>query len=75
MNIEDQVCSPELSHILKNFEVKQESYFVWVRNILIPRLSAMELDQHAFFQCLFSAAFTSAELGEMLPEEVDTLSW
>ncbi len=67
MNIEDQVCSLELSKRLKELGIKQESYFIWAKNNLIPRLSIHNLDKHELFEPYICAAFTVAELGEMLP--------
>lgn len=67
MKLENQVCSLELSKRLKELGVKQKSYFIWANNNLIPRISMMELDKHELFETHICAAFTVAELGEMLP--------
>ena len=81
MNIENQVCSLELSKRLKELGVKQESVFWW--RWWIPRQgstyihdgwklniykgSNTEADQHKAI-----SAFTVAELGEMLPTWFDS---
>lgn len=73
MNIEDQVCSLELAKRLKELGVKQESLFTYF-NI------DGEGKYHIYFcECLPEegeyagkpiAAFTVAELGEMLPNAI-----
>ncbi len=76
MDIESQVCSLELAQRLKKLGVKQESYFIWAHNNLIPRLSVLGLDKHELFEPYICSAFTVVELGEMLPAilESDTPS-
>lgn len=62
MEIEKQVCSLELAKRLKELGVKQDSYFNWVTNgegWLITHRQAFQVG---------CAAFTVAELGEMLPQ-------
>ena len=69
MKLEEQVCSLELAKKLKELGLKQESIFGWLHfnngeselvhfcdGVLIPPTNY--------------AAFTVAELGEMLPEEI-----
>lgn len=78
MKLEQQVVSLELAQKLKELGVKQESYFMWnnfdreewlidleskLREMsLTPRVGAIIGD--------FASAFTVAELGEMLPKNV-----
>ena len=66
MKLEDQVCSFELAKQLKEFGVKQDSYFVYTmsENTNISIIPHDELDGMYAFKW---AAFTVAELGEMLP--------
>jgi hypothetical protein len=71
MNLEQQVCSLDLAKRLKELVVKQESYFVWVEGAVSkgnadfwhvrPRHEP-EPNKRAV------AAFTVAELGDMLPD-------
>jgi hypothetical protein len=65
MKLEDQVCSMELSKRLKELGVKQESYFIWAKESLIPRLSLMPLDENQLLEPYICSAFTVAELGEI----------
>jgi hypothetical protein len=67
MRLKDQCVSYDLAKRLKELGIKQESYFIWAKNNLIPRLSIMQLDKHELFEPHICAAFTIAELGEMLP--------
>lgn len=83
MKLEHQVCSLELAKKLKELGVKQESLFFWEywNNqvyavkfkpfVIVPDLSIKKLE-------LF-AAFTVAELGQLLPEcilgEGDLMMW
>lgn len=78
MKLEDQVCSLELAKKLKAFNVKQESYFCWVTGRRefsndghIDHLS--NDDRHSDDESGFPtySAFTVAELGEMLPHEIN----
>lgn len=83
MTLEQQVTSLELSKRLKELGVKQESYFVWANYIgqppnfesswtLYPSDSEDWGNQEAREHI---AAFTVAELGEMLPGELDGGVW
>jgi hypothetical protein len=64
MEIEEQVVGIELATRLKRLGAKQESYFVWYKGKLIPRTDMPEVrDENDTF-----AAFTSQELGWMLPK-------
>jgi Fe-S oxidoreductase len=71
MKLEDQVVSLELAKRLKELGVEQESLFYWThcpRGIdLVHQRSRMKkaLSKYDF------AAFTVAELGEMLPTRVN----
>jgi len=74
MKLEQQVVSLELAKILKALGVKQESLFTWLwtsergeyelfgRNHPIANDTAREM-----FPENYTSAFTTAELGEMLP--------
>lgn len=65
--IEDQVVGTELATKLKKLGAKQNSYFVWYKGELIPRSDIPEeVDDNDVF-----AAFTSQELGWMLPKGVE----
>jgi len=87
MNISDQVCSIELAQKLKQLGVKQESLFYWQNQpyndgtddivLMINEIhndrnsntiinTECETDDHPKY-----AAFTVAELGAMLPYEVN----
>lgn len=72
MNIEDQVCSLELSKRLKELRVKQKSLFWWRRWIptkgstyLTPEWKLSLFPGSTGIYEIISA-FTSSELGEML---------
>jgi len=68
MNLEQQVCSLDLAKRLKGLGVKQESLFWWQET--------NNGNAHIFIGATGSysgvciAAFTVAELGEMLPEHI-----
>lgn len=62
MNIEDQVCSLELSKRLKELDVKQESLFCYTTDYDLEFLPS-EIRNYDI--CI--AAFTVSELGEMIP--------
>jgi hypothetical protein len=62
MKLENQVCSLDLAKRLKELGVKQESLFWWVWGHNVQReLNYGRIEDDNF------AAFTVAELGEMLP--------
>ena len=78
MKLEDQVCSLELAKRLKELGVKQESYFCWqpigkvgnggtFENTGTCRLVRYEDQRGAYAYSKTFAAFTVADLGEMLP--------
>ena len=67
MELENQVCSLELSKKLKELGVKQESLWYWnSKNELRSQNNFLE-DEGKFV----ASAFTVAELGEMLPCEIE----
>lgn len=76
MKIEQQVCSLEHANRLRDLWVKQESLFVWIKigesfvlrdvNSLLSRIKKSQRTER------FISAFTVAELGEMLPQNVST---
>lgn len=68
MKLEQQVCSLELSKRLKELGVKQNSHFSWEELFGKPeyRLDVTIHGEHRV------SAFTVAELGEMLPEDIHT---
>ena len=79
MKIEDQVCSLELAKKLKKLGVKQESLFYWVKHwkgryeghvneLFYGKDEDDNVNPHI-------SAFTVAELGEMLPAEVNCPSY
>lgn len=75
MNLENQVCSLDLSKKLKDLGLKQESVFYWYQSLgqewLLPYIdyNHYETDIKIFLQRNPEAisAFTVAELGEILP--------
>lgn len=70
MKLEDQVVSLELAKKLKELGVKQESLFHWTETH-IPYIEwVVKYNPQGLFQTL--SAFTVAELGEMLPNIVQT---
>lgn len=75
MKLEQQVCSLELAERLKELGVKQESLFCWKHNTLSPDGPINEWVISQFpgrmSSDYFIAAFTAAELGEMLPPEIN----
>jgi hypothetical protein len=83
MKLEQQVCSLELAKRLKELGVKQESHFYWIKDfdgeqgwcVIGIGEQCGDLDDYFPFtienadltQTEYYAAFTVAELGEMLP--------
>ena len=66
MPIEHQVCSHELATRLAALGVRQESVFWWVdRTVTYTAGRASHTPRQGGI-----AAFTAAELGEMLPDEI-----
>lgn len=78
MKLEDQVVSLELAKKLKYLNVKQESQFWWIHSDWFPaegdpyELQFKEDFPSVGRQSTDVAAFTVAELGEMLPPFVTT---
>lgn len=70
MELSKQVCSLELAKKLKELGVKQESHFWHVQDTL-GNYNIWSVKPNSFSQpgADFYAAFTVAELGEMLPKE------
>jgi hypothetical protein len=62
MNLEEQVCSLELAKRLKELNVEQDSLFCWINNCDLEYLPLEIRNKNVVY-----AAFTVAELGEMLP--------
>ena len=79
MKLENQVTNLELSQKLKELGVKQESHWMWVKYEFWkePKLWASDLATELKITCLSGkreyaySAFTVAELGEMLPAELE----
>ena len=69
MRLADQVCSLELALKLKELGVKQESLFYWHKEGGVYRVYrfGMIAENYADLQRDDYAAFTVAELGELLP--------
>lgn len=68
MKLEQQVCSLELARRLKEIGVRQESYLAWCDCDVHGEYDIREFAAAADDRRI--AAFTVAELGEMLPEEL-----
>lgn len=66
MNLEQQVCSPELAKRLKELNVKQDSLFYWLELLTAPVI-ILEKGYTLGIECQYSA-FTVAELGAILPD-------
>ncbi len=78
MELEKQVCSLELAKKLKELGVKQESLFNWNPQdgehwIIVMGYPIAERDVLKKIKERYVSAFTSAELGEMLPERAESL--
>lgn len=73
MTLENQVVSLELAQKLKELGVKQESEFRWVPRIdqTYALFSREKLKQYGLKLSAGISAFTVAELGEMLPKQVN----
>jgi hypothetical protein len=72
MKLKQQVCSLELAKRLKELGVKQEGFFVWSGHTatLLRNDAWAERDVYPSKEGLYYAAFTVAELGEMLPHSL-----
>jgi hypothetical protein len=82
MNIEQQICSLEYAQKLLTLGVKQDSLFYWVKSLDDWQITAVITDkdkiyfQHNILDIMpmeYCAAFTVAELGELLPKYVSTI--
>lgn len=71
MNLEAQVCYLDLAKRLKELGIKQESLFVWNDYSRTYIGSGWEIDYRRECNGDGPAAFTVAELGEMLPYYVE----
>lgn len=76
MKLEDQVCSLELAKRLKELGVKQESAFFWTLDKRTKKIwlwqAAEELQRMEPERWeIIASAFTVAELGEMLPQQIE----
>lgn len=77
MKLENQVCSLELAQKLKSLGVKQESVCWWARDWGSETGETFVTHDEARWDVIY-AAFTVAELGEMLPwfvKEHDEMYW
>ena len=68
MDMEEQVCSQEHARELKRLGVKQESVWYWDKNGVLCLHGLQEDSRYVDDEC---AAFTVAELGEMLPGYIE----
>lgn len=81
MKLEDQVCSLELAKRLKALGVKQESLWYWWHHWSLENKRIWSVGHNDDSDLVNEkvAAFTVAELGEMLPEFVqsgrDGIGW
>lgn len=64
--LEQQVVSLDLAKRLKELGVKQESYFAWVT----VNGNVKPMYDDGYWNSKIAAAFTVAELGEMLPDTI-----
>lgn len=72
MKFEEQVISPELAKKLRELRVKQESTFYWqYGGELDGAVLCFEHDETWDDDYKHVAAFTVAELGEMLPDSIE----
>lgn len=69
MELKSQVCSLEIAKKLKELGVKQESLFFWGYDSNSGFSGGLMILQHSSYSEQYSA-FTSAELGEMLPSHI-----
>lgn len=67
MKLSDQVCTREQALLLKQLGVRQDTAYCWISNYNMPVLFGQ---QGPHFQ---AAAYTTAELGEMLPNCYETM--
>jgi hypothetical protein len=76
MTLSQQVCSLELAKRLKELGVKQDGYFSWATTYHEP-VASWITDRNSVNlpEVDYCSAFTVAELGEMLPRQVDRHHW
>jgi len=70
MKLEDQVCSLELAKKLYDLGFEHESHFWWAESHLTFRVTSTPMNRNWINQKRY-AAFTVAELGEILPAVVN----
>lgn len=76
MNLKDQVTNLELSKILKNLGVKQQSLFYWSKLSMqneyhLEFRTNLETSEVILADCTdYISAYTVAELGSILPKEI-----
>jgi len=71
MKLEKQVCSLKLAKKLKKLGVKQESYFAWAEVNQGGKEWKYQIIKNDFqTETEYISAFTVAELGEMLPDNL-----
>ena len=70
MELKEQVCSLELAKELKELGVKQDAYWSWYENGNSAELMHNP-DGYRSMEGKTFDAFSVAELGEMLPEEIE----
>lgn len=73
MKIEQQVTNLEHSSKLATLGIKQSSLFYWAINSYNKEVK--KITMHPDSRDIVYSAFTVAELGVMLPEEVSTGKW
>jgi hypothetical protein len=71
MNLEQQVCSLELAKRLKELGVRQKSYFVYAKEVLVPEFryggyAETRPDIWKLIEPFIYSAYTVSELGELI---------
>jgi hypothetical protein len=76
MKLEEQVVSLELSKKLKELGVPQESLWWWAKAHLVDvKKEDYFIVDKKYMLPVECSAFTVAELGEMLPKEIEINAW
>jgi hypothetical protein len=74
MELSKQVCTLEQAKRLKELGVDQKGYFMWQETCdvdeYMPQETVARFDEEAFQNIGIAAAFTVAELGEMIPDSL-----
>lgn len=76
LNLEQQVCPLESAKRLKDLGFPQDSYFYWAKFPIHKNVGIWhkEIDKkdwpEEYHERIIASAYTVAELGELLPEEV-----